>query len=177
MLASPIESPEEGLSYFPEAAVEDKYDGIRAQAHVSGGEVKFFSRTRDEITESFPELPHALAGLSQDAILDGEIVAWEYPTELGSTQEVVDGPATAVSEAKAADLGRARPFSVLQQRLGRKKVSREMLRQVPVAYLVFDVLYAGGELVMDRPLHERARILDDLLAKRDLNRTGYEARV
>ena len=63
MLASPIESPEEGLSYFADAAVEDKYDGIRAQAHVAGGEVKFFSRTRDEITESFPELPGALAGL------------------------------------------------------------------------------------------------------------------
>ena len=64
MLASPIESPEEGLSYFAEAAVEDKYDGIRAQAHVSEGEVKLFSRTRDEITESFPELPDALAGLA-----------------------------------------------------------------------------------------------------------------
>ena len=57
MLASPIGSPEEGLSYFPEAAVEDKYDGIRAQAHVSGDQVRIFSRTRDEITESFPELP------------------------------------------------------------------------------------------------------------------------
>ncbi len=85
MLASPVESAEEGLSYFPEAAVEDKYDGIRAQAHVSGGEVKIFSRTRDEITESFPELPDALAGLPQDAILDGEIVAWEYPAELDQT--------------------------------------------------------------------------------------------
>ena len=42
MLASPIESAEEGLSYFAEAAVEDKYDGIRAQAHVAGGEVKIF---------------------------------------------------------------------------------------------------------------------------------------
>jgi DNA ligase 1 len=139
MLASPIESAEEGLSYFADAAVEDKYDGIRAQAHVAGGEVKFFSRTRDEITESFPELPGALAGLAQDAILDGEIVAWD--------------PA-----------GRARAFSVLQQRLGRKKVSDKMLREIPVAFLVFDVLYAGGELVMDRPLRERARILDDLLA-------------
>ena len=139
MLASPIESAEEGLSYFADAAVEDKYDGIRAQAHVAGGEVKFFSRTRDEITESFPELPDALAGLVQDAILDGEIVAWD--------------PA-----------GRARPFSVLQQRLGRKKVSDRMLREIPVAFLVFDVLYAGGELVMDRPLRERARILDELLA-------------
>jgi len=140
MLASPIESPEEGLSYFAEAAVEDKYDGIRAQAHVAGGEVKLFSRTRDEITESFPELPEALAGLPQDAILDGEIVAWEYPA------------------------GRARPFSVLQPRLGRKKVSDKMLREIPVAFLAFDLLYAGGELLLDRPLHERARILDNLLA-------------
>jgi DNA ligase-1 len=148
MLASPIESAEEGLSYFADAAVEDKYDGIRAQAHVAGGEVKFFSRTRDEITESFPELPDALAGLAQDAILDGEIVAWD--------------PA-----------GRARPFSVLQQRLGRKKVSERMLREIPVAFLVFDVLYAGGELVMDRPQRERGRILDEVLAAENLNHRGH----
>ncbi len=164
MLASPIESPEEGLSYFPEAAVEDKYDGIRAQAHAAGGVVKFFSRTRDEITESFPELPGALAGLAQDAILDGEIVAWEYPKDLSSTQEVVDEAASEASEQKAVNLGRARPFSVLQQRLGRKKVSEKMLREIPVAFLAFDVLYAVGELVMDRPLRERAGILDALLA-------------
>ncbi len=177
MLASPIESPEEGLSYFAEAAVEDKYDGIRAQAHVAGGEVKFFSRTRDEITESFPELPDALAGLPQEAILDGEIVAWEYPEELARTHEVVDGSPTEASEAKATDLGRARPFNILQQRLGRKKVSREMLKNIPVAYLVFDVLYAGWDLVMDRPLRERARILDELLAssRETFNRGGHEA--
>jgi len=140
MLASPVESAEDGLSYFAEVAVEDKYDGIRAQAHVSGGDVKFFSRTKDEITESFPELPAALAGVPRDAILDGEIVAWD------STEQ------------------RARPFSVLQRRLGRKKVSQQMLRDTPVAYLVFDVLYAGGELLIDRPLVERARILDELLS-------------
>jgi DNA ligase-1 len=154
MLASPIESPEEGLSYFAEAAVEDKYDGIRAQAHVADGEVKFFSRTRDEITESFPELPAALASLAQDAILDGEIVAWDYAGK------------------------RARPFSVLQQRLGRKKVSDKMLREVPVAFLAFDVLYAGGgELVMDRPLRERAGILDALLAaeRNTLDRRGHSS--
>ena len=78
MLASPAESAEEALSYFENALVEDKYDGIRAQAHCSGGEVRIFSRTRDEITESFPELPEALAGLPDDVILDGEIVAWKY---------------------------------------------------------------------------------------------------
>src|SRR6266853_853032 len=141
MLASPVESSEEALSYFQNASIEDKYDGIRAQAHVSGGEVRMFSRTRDEITESFPELPVALGGLPKDAILDGEIVAWN-----------------------SSGAGRAFPFSALQQRLGRKKVSARLLQDVPVAYLVFDVLYADGELLLDHPLRERARILDDLLA-------------
>jgi DNA ligase-1 len=164
MLASPIESAEEGLNYFAEAAVEDKYDGIRAQAHVSEGEVKFFSRTRDEITESFPELPGALAGLPQEVILDGEIVAWEYPGSISDAVEVIDERPSDAAEAKATNLGRARPFSVLQQRLGRKKVSERMLREVPVAYLAFDVLYAGGELMIDRPLRERARVLDELLS-------------
>jgi DNA ligase 1 len=167
------DSPEEDLSYFPDAAVEDKYDGIRAQAHVSAGEVKFFSRTRDEITESFPELPGALAGLPQDAILDGEIVAWEYPPTPRDTQKIVDETVSAPSEAlvgtdeteaAATNLGRARPFTFLQQRLGRKKVSEKLQREIPVAFLAFDVLYAAGELLIDRPLRERARILDDLLS-------------
>jgi len=175
MLASPIESAEEGLSYFAEAAVEDKYDGIRAQAHVAGGEVKLFSRTRDEITESFPELPGALAGLPHDVILDGEIVAWEYPKDPSKARPVVDEAASEVSEQKAVEMGKARPFSALQQRLGRKKVSDKMLRDIPVAFLAFDVLYANGELAMDRPLRERARILDELLAaKRVIHHAGTE---
>jgi DNA ligase-1 len=146
MLASPAQSAEEALGYFGNALVEDKYDGIRAQAHCSGGEVRIFSRTRDEITESFPELPDALAGLPGDVILDGEIVAWSYLA------------------AESGEAGRALPFSALQQRLGRKKVSDEMMRRVPVAYLAFDILYAGGELLIDRPLRERAKLLDELLA-------------
>jgi len=167
MLASPVESAEEGLSYFAEAAVEDKYDGIRAQAHVSNGEVKLFSRTRDEITESFPELPPALAALPAEAILDGEIVAWEYPVNMAKAPEVLDGQPSAAEEAAADQLGKARPFSFLQQRLGRKEVSEKMLREVPVAYLAFDVLYADGELLIDRPLRDRVRILDDLLTEKE----------
>lgn len=152
MLASPIESAGEGLSYFTDAAVEDKYDGIRAQAHVAEGEVRIFSRTRDEITESFPELPQALAGLPQDAIVDGEIVAWDYQTL------------------------RARPFSHLQQRLGRKKVSDKMLREIPAAFLAFDLLYANGELLIDRPLRERARMLDELLKAEPIHHGDTETR-
>jgi DNA ligase 1 len=152
MLASPAASSEEALSYFDDALVEDKYDGIRAQAHISGDEVRIFSRTRDEITESFPELPDPLSSLPQDVILDGEIVAWSH----------LDG-----------DSGRVLPFSALQRRLGRKKVSDQLLRDVPVAYLVFDVLYAAGELLIDRSLRERASILDELLANRT---SGRQAR-
>lgn len=144
MLASPAESAADALSYFSDAHVEDKYDGIRAQAHVSNAQVRLFSRTRDEITASFPELPGALAGIPENAILDGEIVAWSANT------------------AKP----RVLPFSVLQQRLGRKKVSEKMLRDVPVAYLVFDVLYAGEQLLLNLPLHERVEILGRLLASR-----------
>src|ERR1700687_4414393 len=143
IVASPVVSSAEALSYFQNASVEDKYDGIRAQAHIGRGEVRIFSRTRDEITESFPELSTALAGLPKDAIFDGEIVAWNSG---------VSGVST-----------RALPFSALQQRLGRKKVSAKLMRDVPVAYLVFDVLYADGELLLDRPLRDRARILDELM--------------
>ncbi|HXW89759.1 MAG TPA: ATP-dependent DNA ligase [Terriglobales bacterium] len=146
MLASPAASPEEALGYFANPWVEDKYDGIRAQAHCLSPEVRLFSRTRDDISKSFPDLLDRLAALPQDAILDGEIVAWSS------------------SAAGPDEPGRALPFSVLQQRLGRKAVSEPLMRDVPVAYLVFDVLYAGGELLIDRSLPERGRILDALLA-------------
>jgi DNA ligase 1 len=150
MLASPAETAEEALSYFPDPLIEHKYDGIRAQAHCSGDQVRIFSRTRDDITSSFPELMGAFAGLSQDAIgdgaiLDGEILAWSYPSE------------------ESSDPGRALPFRVLQARIGRKKVSRELMQSVRVAYLAFDILYARGELAIDRPLVERAKLLNELL--------------
>ena len=160
MLASPAQSAEEVLSYISNAWVEDKYDGIRSQAHCSRDIVRLFSRTRDEITESFPELPQALGGLSEDVILDGEIVAWSYLAD----------------DQLAGTSGRALPFNALQQRLGRKQVSEELMRQVPVAYLAFDVLYAGGELLIDRPLAERARLLEQLLETRDRTARGIADR-
>jgi len=174
MLASPAESAEDALSSFQNAWIEDKYDGIRAQAHCSGDDVRFFSRTRDEITESFPELPDALAGLPSDAILDGEILAWDY-AGAAEVSEAVRGREP--SPAPEKSFGRALPFSALQKRLGRKTVSDALIRDVPVAYLVFDVLYANGKLVIDRPLRERAKILDELLARRKpANQRGTKTR-
>lgn len=149
MLASPAEDAKEAFEYFSEALVEDKYDGIRAQAHCggrNGAQVRIFSRTLDEISESFPELPPALLAFPDPVILDGEILAWKFETETGET------------------IGRALPFSELQKRLGRKKVSAEMVRMVPTAYVAFDVLYARGELLLEKPLVERKKILAEIFA-------------
>jgi len=141
MLASPAETAQEAFEYFQHAVIEDKYDGIRAQAHVSGEQARLFSRTLDEVTGSFPELVDPLLAMPDGIILDGEILAWDF------------------------NAGRALAFSELQKRLGRKKVSAAMLRDTPVAYVVFDVLYRHGELVIDRPLQERATMLDEVFAE------------
>ena len=141
MLASPVATSEEAFLYFEHAQVEDKYDGIRAQAHCGGGEVRLFSRTLDDVTASFPELVGTLAELPGEMILDGEILAWHWDEEGGH----------------------AMPFSSIQQRLGRKRVSDEQIAAVPVAYVVFDVIYAEGALLLDCPLTERTGVLNRLL--------------
>jgi DNA ligase-1 len=175
MLANPVESAEEAVGYFENAAVEDKYDGIRAQAHIGGGEpygagpgsreARLFSRTRDDITESFPELPPMLAGIPGDAILDGEIVAWSCSADTDVRAGEVEPAALGKGLDQGSANGRALPFGTLQRRLARKKVSERLIREVPVAYLVFDVLYANGDLLLDKPLRERRQILDELLAR------------
>jgi DNA ligase-1 len=143
MLASPAQDSNESFEYFEHARVEDKYDGIRAQAHVSGGRVRLFSRTRDDITDSFPELIPWLAGLPNEVVFDGEILAWQF-----------DGTG-----------GRALPFSSLQKRLGRKRVSQSLMQEIPVAYVAFDVLHLDGTLVIDETLRSRVEHLNSMFAR------------
>lgn len=121
--------------------IEDKFDGIRAQAHVSNGRVAIYSRTLDEISHRFPETHDALINLPTDAILDGELV-----------------PSLA---------GKILPFAELQKRLGRKTVSDELLAQTPVVFVAYDVLYADGKILLDEPLSERRRILETLVRNAD----------
>ena len=121
----------------PEFLVEDKFDGIRAQAHVKDQRVAIYSRTMDEITHRFPELIEPLRALPDDVIIDGEIV-----------------PAT-----EAGIL----PFSELQKRLGRKTVGSQLLIAVPVILVAYDLLYAGGRVLIDDPLLERRAILKELI--------------
>ena len=169
MLASPVETVEEALQRFStevaeeglagpvikEAQLEDKYDGVRAQIHCGSpehpGRVTLFSRSREDMTASFPELVEAFADFNQPMVLDGEILAW-------SSME-----------------NRALPFSSLQARLGRKRVTTEMREAVPVVFMAFDVLYTGGEMLMEKPLQERRRALEELV-ERERARTTVGSR-
>ncbi len=132
------DAPEELLH---EAQLEDKYDGMRAQLHAGDlatpGQVGLFSRSREDLSSAFPELMEAFAALPEAVILDGEILAWQ-----------------------PGDAGRALPFSSLQQRLGRKQVSAELRRTLPVVFMAFDILYADGKLWLDEPLSARRERLE-----------------
>ncbi len=165
MLASPVESPEEAVERFTgksanklqvpedpeahsiEAFLEDKYDGMRAQVHCGDpdhpGRVAIYSRNREDVTESFPELEEAFAcvlpgenGAPVGLIFDGEILGWDL------------------------EQSRALPFAVLGQRIGRKRVSNGWRQQVPVIFMAFDLMCADGELLLELPLRERRNRLE-----------------
>jgi DNA ligase-1 len=138
MLATPIESAAE-IDGTSEYVVEDKLDGIRAQAHISGNRVALYTRTLDRTDESFPDVVRQLRRVNGDVLLDGEIVPWRD--------------------------GRALPFGVLQKRLGRKTVSAKQLADNPAVLIAFDLLYLDGRLLLDEPLERRQSLLRELAAR------------
>ena len=139
MLATPATSPAEALANLPEgwALVEDKFDGVRAQVHRAGDRLAIYSRTLDDVTHHFPELHAPLLALPGSFVLDAEII--------GERE------------------GRALPFNQFQQRLGRKAVTADVLRDVPAALIAFDLLYRDGDLLFARPLTERRALLTCVL--------------
>ncbi len=141
MLATPASDLADIARTMPEEFfVEDKFDGIRGQAHVKDGRVAIYSRTLDEISPRFPELIDPLGSLPTDVIIDGEIL-----TARG--EEIM-------------------PFAHLQKRLGRKVITAEMLASTPVVFVGWDLLYAGGKVLIDSPLRERRAQLQEILDSR-----------
>ena len=140
MLAQPLATTEEIVAAMPSPfAIEDKYDGIRAQAHVDGDEVRLYSRTLDEITRGYPEVIASLRGIGSGLVLDGELIA-------------VD----------PADGRRARPFAALQRRLGRKAPTALVLDEFPTAFVAYDLLAIDRELVLDHSYEARRGLLMSL---------------
>ncbi|MFI6044924.1 non-homologous end-joining DNA ligase [Nocardia sp. NPDC051321] len=129
-------------------AIEMKWDGIRAIGRVGGGECRFYSRNNRDLSGSFPELTSVFANLlgGRDVLVDGEIVAPE--------------PGTGVPS-----------FRRLQRRMHVVKPTAELLRQVPVQYLIFDLLADSGESLIALPYIERRARLDELAIDLPLART------
>src|SRR5882672_4876342 len=139
MLATPASDLTDIARTMPdEFFVEDKFDGIRAQAHVQDGRVAIYSRTLDEMSMRFPELHNSLVALPTDVILDGEII-----TARG--EEIL-------------------PFSDLQKRLGRKVVSEELQASTPVVFVAWDLLYATGRVMINDELQTRRAKLEELIS-------------
>ncbi len=115
---------------------EFKWDGIRAVAFVDGGRVRLQSRSGEDITPRYPEI-HAMGRAlgSREVILDGEIVALD---------------------------DRGRPsFEEIQQRMGLTAESeiRRRMKDVPITYMVFDLMWQDGHSLVDRPYAERRAAL------------------
>jgi DNA ligase 1 len=137
MLASPEEDAAAIMRRVGgEAWVEDKYDGIRGQLHKESDRIVLYSRDLNEVTAAFPEVVAAAGAVPHDVLLDGELLAFKE--------------------------GAVRPFFELQHRLGRKVVSAELLADVPVIFVAFDLLYLDGRNLLTEPLRERRGMLEAL---------------
>jgi DNA ligase-1 len=124
----------------PTVYLEDKFDGIRAQLHRSAQQVEIFSRDLRRITDQFPELADQARNFQEELIIDGEIIAFEK--------------------------GRDLTFFDLQKRLGRRNDGADLFARaaadVPVAFVIFDLLWLAGRSLLKLPLHERRKHLSSV---------------
>jgi DNA ligase-1 len=116
---------------------ERKWDGIRGQIIVRENQLFVWSRGEELVTDKFPEFEALTNVLPNGTVIDGEIIAFENGRPLG--------------------------FNVLQSRIGRKNVSKAILKKAPVLMIAYDLLELDGVDIRDNPLHIRRRELEKLV--------------
>ena len=136
-LASPLEQDVEELGDRADWLAEWKWDGIRGQLIHRKGALSLWSRGEELITERFPEIATAAASLPPGTVLDGEVLAYAE--------------------------GHPLPFSRLQRRIGRQKLTAKVLAEAPAAFMAYDLLEERGEDLRPLPLRERRARLEALL--------------
>jgi DNA ligase 1 len=145
-----VDRGQPGSPILPTVYVEDKFDGIRAQLHRSRDRVEIFSRDLRRITGQFPELAEQAMRFADELIADGEIIAF--------------------------DEGRRLTFFDLQKRLGRKANNADLFAgaaaDVPVAFVIFDLLWMNGRSLLKTPLRERREQLGTLILPNQFQRTN-----
>ena len=146
-LAHPVDGGPESLGEPGEWQVEWKWDGIRAQVIRREGKSFVWSRGEELITDRFPEILGIAERLPNGTVLDGEILAWAE--------------------------GKPLKFMELQKRIGRKILTKKILREVPVVLVAFDLLELGGKDIRESPLQDRRTHLENLVE--DMNRVEKDA--
>ena len=144
MLAHPLEDSAIDMADY---AAEWKWDGIRVQLVHVNGESRLYSRSGDDISGTFPEVT---AALDIPAVLDGELLV------RGSHQ--------------GGEAGGAASFNALQQRLGRKTVSKAMLADYPAFVRLYDLLVREGEDLRPLPWTDRRAALEHFVPRLDPQR-------
>ena len=139
MLAQKVDTIEEGFETVGKpAAVDFKYDGLRAQIHLKNGEAKIFTRRLENVTEQFPDVKAYVEENidAENCIIDSEIVG------------VRDGEVI--------------PFQQLSKRIKRKYEIEKLRNQIPVEVRPFDLIYLE-ESLMSRPYKERWNELESIV--------------
>ncbi|ADR20772.1 ATP-dependent DNA ligase [Marivirga tractuosa] len=141
-LAHPIETQEIQEELNPaEWQAEWKWDGIRGQIIKRNDEVFIWSRGEELVTEKFPELVEMAEKLPNGAVLDGEITAYRNGEPLS--------------------------FGVLQTRIGRKNITKNLIKKAPVVFICYDIIEHKGKDIRTKALSYRTQLLNQLLLEID----------
>jgi DNA ligase 1 len=131
MLADVMFTAEEIMKYYGKPLIcELKYDGIRAQMHKFRRQVRLFSRRLSDVTKSFPELVNAA------------LEVHSLPSSAPSSTDIdfiFDGEVMALLNGKPLH------FQELQKRLNKKILTEQTLAEIPLVYVVYDIMYLNGE--------------------------------
>ena len=142
-LAERLPNPEAVIKKLGTVGVQPKYDGLRVQIHKDADGVKIFSRNLESMTEMFPELVTAAAGLAaRSVILDGEAIAYDPDSE-----EYV-------------------PFQETTARRRKEGIS-ELATRVPIRAFIFDAMFRDGTDLTPLPYEKRFEIVQELVGQSD----------
>lgn len=138
-LAYAIDGDVEELGDVSQWSAEHKWDGIRSQVIVRNDELFVWSRGEELVTDKYPEFQEFVGAIPNGTVLDGEILS--FPN------------------------GQIGTFKDLQTRIGRKKISKNLLKKTPVILKAYDVLEWKGKDIRNHPFAERREVLEMLYAE------------
>ncbi len=139
LLAEKSPSLEEALAAYENPAIEIKYDGMRTIIQKRGNKFWIFTRRLENVTTQFPDIVELCRKCiaAESCIIEGETLAIKN--------------------------GKPLPFQELSQRIQRKYDIEEMVKKIPVQINLFDIIYLNGEMLIDKPLKERRKILEGII--------------